>query len=161
RRRLPRHQGRRVHAEVPAPRGPRAALRRAARRGDPPAAAAAERDVLLALLLHDGPPRGPHDHRRRAPDLADRQGEARRVLAALQHARRPRRPLLALRRHRLDLPVPPALPAREAHAVTHESGTGGTPKAYFAVFAALMGLTGLTVWASFLHLGVWNTPVAL
>ena len=37
----------------------------------------------------------------------------------------------------------------------------GTPKAYFAVFGALMALTGLTVWASFLHLGVWNTPVAL
>ena len=39
--------------------------------------------------------------------------------------------------------------------------SGATPKAYFAVFAALMALTGLTVWASFLHLGVWNTPVAL
>ena len=42
---------------------------------------------------------------------------------------------------------------------THSGGA--TPKAYFAVFAALMLLTGLTVWASFLHLGVWNTPVAL
>ena len=39
--------------------------------------------------------------------------------------------------------------------------SGATPRAYFAVFAALMALTGLTVWASFLHLGVWNTPVAL
>jgi cytochrome c oxidase subunit 4 len=33
--------------------------------------------------------------------------------------------------------------------------------AYFGVFATLMVLTALTVWASFQHLGVWNTPVAL
>ena len=32
---------------------------------------------------------------------------------------------------------------------------------YFAVFAALMVFTGLTVWAAFQHLGIWNTPVAL
>jgi cytochrome c oxidase subunit 4 len=36
-----------------------------------------------------------------------------------------------------------------------------TLKTYFTIFAALMVLTGLTVWASFLHLGIWNTPVAL
>ena len=41
------------------------------------------------------------------------------------------------------------------------SPAGGTPKAYFGVFAVLMVGTALTVWASFLHLGVWNTPVAL
>ena len=45
--------------------------------------------------------------------------------------------------------------------MSQENSAGATPKAYFAVFAALMVLTGLTVWASFLHLGVWNTPVAL
>ena len=51
--------------------------------------------------------------------------------------------------------------------MSHELSKGtnthaaATPKAYFAVFATLMALTGLTVWASFLHLGVWNTPVAL
>ncbi|MEP6994084.1 MAG: cytochrome C oxidase subunit IV family protein [Acidobacteriota bacterium] len=49
-----------------------------------------------------------------------------------------------------------------SHGPTHTStSTSATPKAYFAVFAALMALTGLTVWASYLHLGVWNTPVAL
>lgn len=32
---------------------------------------------------------------------------------------------------------------------------------YLAVFAALMLLTLLTVWASYQHLGIWNTPVAL
>jgi cytochrome c oxidase subunit IV len=33
--------------------------------------------------------------------------------------------------------------------------------AYFGVFAALMVFTGLTVWAAYQHLGIWNTPVAL
>ena len=91
------------------------------------------------------------------------KARARRVLAALQHAGRSGRALLALRRHRLDLPLPAALSPGEAHAVSAPQGAafGATPKAYFAVFAALMALTGLTVWASFLHLGVWNTPVAL
>ena len=44
------------------------------------------------------------------------------------------------------------------------SGAGkghGSLGAYFAVFAALMALTGLTVWAAFQHLGIWNTPLAL
>jgi cytochrome c oxidase subunit 4 len=36
-----------------------------------------------------------------------------------------------------------------------------TPATYLAVFAALMLLTLLTVWASYQHLGIWNTPVAL
>jgi cytochrome c oxidase subunit 4 len=44
-----------------------------------------------------------------------------------------------------------------------EGQTQGHPtlKTYFTIFAALMVLTGLTVWASFQHLGIWNTPVAL
>ena len=37
----------------------------------------------------------------------------------------------------------------------------GSLGAYFGVFSALMVLTGLTVWAAFQHLGIWNTPVAL
>jgi cytochrome c oxidase subunit 4 len=42
-------------------------------------------------------------------------------------------------------------------------GSRGHPTlgAYLGVFATLMVLTGLTVWAAFQHLGVWNTPVAL
>jgi len=42
-------------------------------------------------------------------------------------------------------------------------GSHGHPTlgAYLGVFATLMFLTGLTVWAAFQHLGVWNTPVAL
>jgi cytochrome c oxidase subunit 4 len=42
-------------------------------------------------------------------------------------------------------------------------GSRGHPTlgAYLGVFVTLMALTGLTVWAAFQHLGVWNTPVAL
>jgi cytochrome c oxidase subunit 4 len=42
-------------------------------------------------------------------------------------------------------------------------GSRGHPTlaAYLGVFATLMVLTGLTVWAAFQHLGIWNTPVAL
>ena len=36
-----------------------------------------------------------------------------------------------------------------------------SPVVYVAVFIALMVLTGLTVFASTVDLGIWNTPVAL
>ena len=36
-----------------------------------------------------------------------------------------------------------------------------SPVVYVGVFLALMVLTGLTVFASTVDLGVWNTPVAL
>jgi cytochrome c oxidase subunit 4 len=42
------------------------------------------------------------------------------------------------------------------------SGQGhGRLGAYFVVFTMLMVFTGLTVWAAYQHLGIWNTPVAL
>lgn len=37
----------------------------------------------------------------------------------------------------------------------------GSLGAYFVVFTALMVLTGLTLWAAYQHLGIWNTPLAL
>jgi cytochrome c oxidase subunit 4 len=40
-------------------------------------------------------------------------------------------------------------------------GHGGGLGAYFVVFTALMVFTGLTLWAAYQHLGIWNTPVAL
>ena len=45
-----------------------------------------------------------------------------------------------------------------AHGEGHGHGGLG---AYFGVFAALMLLTGLTIWAAYQHLGIWNTPLAL
>jgi cytochrome c oxidase subunit IV len=42
----------------------------------------------------------------------------------------------------------------------HSKGHSGLG-AYFGVFLALMILTGLTLWAAYQHLGIWNTPVAL
>jgi len=49
-----------------------------------------------------------------------------------------------------------------ARTGAHDGSHGhSNVKAYIGVFAALMVLTGLTVFAAFQHLGVWNTPVAL
>jgi cytochrome c oxidase subunit 4 len=48
-------------------------------------------------------------------------------------------------------------PAADTHAADHVVPVG----TYLAVFAALLVGTGLTVWASTLELGIWNTPVAL
>jgi cytochrome c oxidase subunit 4 len=46
------------------------------------------------------------------------------------------------------------------HGSNSGHGHGGLG-AYFVVFTALMVFTGLTVWAAYQHLGIWNTPVAL
>ena len=46
------------------------------------------------------------------------------------------------------------------HGSNSSHGHGGLG-AYFVVFTALMVLTGLTLWAAYQHLGIWNTPLAL
>ena len=46
------------------------------------------------------------------------------------------------------------------HGTNSGQGHGGLG-AYFVVFTALMVFTGLTLWAAYQHLGIWNTPVAL
>ena len=46
------------------------------------------------------------------------------------------------------------------HGSKSGNGHGGLG-AYFVVFTALMVFTGLTLWAAYQHLGIWNTPVAL
>ena len=46
------------------------------------------------------------------------------------------------------------------HGSNSGQGHGGLG-AYFVVFTMLMVFTGLTVWAAYQHLGIWNTPVAL
>ena len=88
-----------------------------------------------------------------------------RVHGALQHAGRHGRALLALRRHRLDLPLSAAVPAREAHAVSGHGSNSARGTAGSAPTSSssrpLMVFTGLTVWAAYQHLGIWNTPVAL
>jgi cytochrome c oxidase subunit IV len=57
--------------------------------------------------------------------------------------------------------VSPGVNERGAHGAPQTPGHSSGIGAYLGVFAALMILTALTVWAAFLHLGVWNTPVAL
>ena len=46
-------------------------------------------------------------------------------------------------------------------APNDSSGHIVSPAVYVGVFLALMVLTGLTVFASTVDLGIWNTPVAL
>jgi cytochrome c oxidase subunit IV len=42
------------------------------------------------------------------------------------------------------------------------SGHGGaTVRLYAGVFLALLALTGVTLWAAYLDIGAWHTPVAL
>src|SRR3954467_1140627 len=53
------------------------------------------------------------------------------------------------------LPMPPGKPEGGHHDHVVPLGT------YIGVFLALMVGTGLTVFASYVDLGIWNTPVAL
>ena len=88
---------------------------------------------------------------------------ARRILSRLLHPCRHDRPLLALRRYRVDFPVPAALSARRALTrrpiMSQEHVT--SRKVYFAVFAALLALTYATVVVSRIDLGELNTIAAL
>ena len=113
--------------------------------------------------------------------------DARQVLAGVVHADRAVRPLLALRRHRLDLPVPvavsdvmtptacrrsacgrrPSRRLRRHRGIRHQASGIPTmshvaPKSQlYAVFAALMVLTVVTVLVSRVNLGYLNLPVAM
>jgi cytochrome c oxidase subunit 3 len=75
---------------------------------------------------------------------------------ALQ-SHRGRRPLLALRRHRLDLSVSLALPGGLTQMTRHIV----SPKVYFLVFAALIVLTATTTAVATIDLGPLNVVAAL
>src|SRR5262249_39868417 len=91
------------------------------------------------------------------------------------HARIPQpagdgRPLLALHRHRLGVPLPPALPGGHpqmsttatAPAHAHHHGQPHlTLRAYLTVYAALLGLMLLTLFAALFDLGPANFLVAM
>ena len=82
------------------------------------------------------------------------------------HAGRSGRPLLALRRHRLDFPVPAAVPDRAAlsrgvRSLRSMSGHVAPKSMYYAVFAALMVGTALTVGVAFVDLGAMNNVLML
>ena len=98
--RVPRHQGLRV------PHGVRRASRAGPRlpvRGEVLPARAA---LLLAVLRDDRPARGAHDHRPRASWRSCCGGRGRGIITdGVLQPDRSERPLLALRRHRLDLPA--------------------------------------------------------
>src|SRR5262249_7351423 len=133
-----RDQGRRVPRQVGARSRAGAVLPLGARRR--PAGA----DLLLAVLRDDGLPRAPHADRLRPPPLAPERRPSRPVRSRVLRARRGRRALLALRRHRLDLPLPAPLPDRSS-LVGHQ---GPTRTIYVTIFVALLCLTGATVGAA-------------
>ena len=112
RRRVPRHQGCRVRRQVRAPPRAGAGLPLRAGRARPRRA-----DLLLALLRDDRPARAPHDHRARDHDVDASLGVDGPDHARVREPDRDQRPLLALRGHRVDLPVSAALPAREARLI--------------------------------------------
>src|SRR5262249_53286811 len=70
---------------------------------------------------------------------------------------RDQRAVLALRRHRLDLPVPAPLSDRPARVTTHILPT----RIYYAIFAILILCTGITVAVAFIDLGPLNVVAAL
>ena len=88
-------------------------------------------------------------------------------IAGLLHSDRHDRPLLALRRYRVDFPVPAAVPAGRAFAGRPSDPNASSKhvtsskRATIAIFAALLVLTYVTVAVSRIDLGRFNTIVAL
>jgi len=74
------------------------------------------------------------------------------------YARGNDRAVLALRRHRLDLSVPVALPGGAASVVMAHVAT---KTSYVTIFLTLMVFTAVTVAAAFMNLGAFNASVAL
>ena len=93
----------------PITNGPRSGK---ARPEDPVCQSPSRRNVFLALFRDDRHARAAHDHRRWPLLLSCLDGLARQIQSALLHARRERRPVLALRRYCLDLFISVALPDR-------------------------------------------------
>src|SRR5262249_57206955 len=74
----------------------------------------ADGDLLLLLLRHDRPACLPHDRRRGPAYLAAAARSPRGIWTGLLHADGTGRAVLALRRHRVDLPVPVVVPDQPA-----------------------------------------------
>src|SRR5437773_1292829 len=126
----------------------------------------ARADVLHPLFLHDQLARIAHGRRHGDPRDRRRRRVSRANLAQAGQLRRDDGPLLALRRYRLDLPVPVPLPdqalsepmthaqppssdepSRTSEAILHEQHPYRT---YFMVFGALLVLLLVTVLATYL-----------
>src|SRR5262249_4301823 len=120
--------------------------------------------VVLRDVFHDDWPACPaHDHRHGRAGGPDAAGAARPLHPGELRRYRINGSVLALRGHRLDLPVSAALPGGAA-ALTRRGimAQHVVPRrVYYAVFAALILLTLLTIGAASLELGDWHTPVGL
>src|SRR5208283_5193515 len=116
-------------------------------------------DSLLPVLRHDGHARAAHGDWPRSPYLSCGSGCPSRVPCQLLCTGRNDRPLLALRRHRLDISLPIALPDWTPQMTAHVPIP--TVRILVAVWAALILLTVTTVSVSYLELGEWNIVLAL
>src|SRR5262249_54715972 len=132
---LPRHQSGRVPRQVrPSPRaGRKLPFRRTLR----PRSA----DLLQSVFLNDRNARRSHDHRHPHAEHSRGARLAGTLLVTVLHTGRARGSLLALRRHRMDLPLSVALldpgGLMSEHVVPF--------KIYAVIFATLLLLTLVTV----------------
>ena len=92
-------------------------------------------NLVLSLLRDDGHARHPYDRRRGLAHHADRDGCAQSLQQQVVYASRDDRPVLALRRYRLDFPVPASLLDR-THKMSHQVVS---VKVYAAVFCRATG----------------------
>src|SRR5947209_3164 len=84
-----------------------------------PAVRASCANSVLPVFLHDGYARSAHDRRFRAVELSCRAGISKSLPRELFRARRNDRPLLALRRHRLDFLIPAVISDWASQMTTH------------------------------------------
>ena len=116
----------------------------------------ARRTLHGLLLLPNPPPRHPHARRPRAPHLPAHRRLARFLLSQPPQHHRNHRPLLALRRPRLDFPLPTPLYGE----VMPHAAKQSVPS-LLVIHAALIILLLATIGANTLPLGPFSLVVAL
>src|SRR5262249_16291611 len=154
-RRLPRHQELRVLAQVPRASRPRHALR-LGRPGE-----GHGRGVLLALLRAHRAARPTHGDRARHHHVAALDGAHPARRSRLSPAGGVLGPLLALRRHRMDLPLPAALPERTALSAAMLMEHVVPIRIFLVIFAALILGTAIPTAVAYVDLGPLNVVVMI
>ncbi len=105
-----------------------------------------------------------HDHRLRHPRNAHADGAPQPVQSRILRAARSQRPVLALRRYRLDFPVSAAVSDRRQVCVTGGALMSGhvvPVKTYLGIFVALLVLTALTTGVAYVDFGDMHTGIRL
>ncbi len=132
---------------------------------------ARNRDVLHALLLHDGTARTARHRRHVRARLAAVQGRPWADRPRRRVSPRDRRDLLAPGRRHLDLPLAALLPrpreramsagSRAQHEAPGHEAEGASARGLFLTWAVLMALAALSFALRFAHLGKLGMAVAL